>query len=330
MVRFQVEPVLKKFSNGKTAVNILPDGSGMVFYPSGHAALSIEPTDRGIKQMGFDDDKKGTVLFNFDEAGVGSVMWGPQSVGRGKARFVCEANRGMFLDSNGKITRQWPWTAPIGASWSPDIPEPWSFKLNQYLTFHGTSRQDLRVECRIESVVMDIEVGETLKRKDDYLHTEHYQGTVMEGPDRGKKLFSFEPRTSSTRQRAEWAQLQGIMEPGGFSRELAATSAEFGMTTGSLLGDRDLRALSPRGGQSGGDGGGQSGGDGGGPVGSDRQLQKRLAAMTEFRSRANTGSMKVMPFVEGISPRPLRPSLFVWHSTRRTSCGGRYLWPLLV
>ena len=71
MVRFQVDPVLKKFSNGKTAVNILPDGSGMVFYPSGHAALSIEPTDRGIKQMGFDDDKKGTVLFNFDTY----VLW---------------------------------------------------------------------------------------------------------------------------------------------------------------------------------------------------------------------------------------------------------------
>ena len=37
----------------------------MVFYPSGHAALAIEPTDRGIKQTAFDDDKKGTVLFNF-------------------------------------------------------------------------------------------------------------------------------------------------------------------------------------------------------------------------------------------------------------------------
>ena len=35
--------------------------------------------------------------------------------------------------------------------------------------------QDLRVEVRIENVVMNVDVGETLKRKDDYLHTEHYK-----------------------------------------------------------------------------------------------------------------------------------------------------------
>ena len=138
MVRYEVEPVLKKFSNGKTAVNILPDGSGMVFYPSGHAALSIEPTDKGIKQMGFEDDKSGTVLFNFDEVGVGAVMYGPRSQGRGKARFVCEVNRGMFLDENGNIEKSWPWTAPVGASWKAQIPEPWEFKLNQWLVFGAT------------------------------------------------------------------------------------------------------------------------------------------------------------------------------------------------
>ena len=169
MVRYEVEPVLKKFSNGKTAVNILPDGSGMVFYPSGHAALSIEPTDKGIKQMGFEDDKSGTVLFNFDEVGVGAVMYGPRSQGRGKARFVCEVNRGMFLDENGNIEKSWPWTAPVGASWKAQIPEPWEFKLNQYMTFTGTSRQDLKVAVRIESISMDFDIGETLKRADDYL-----------------------------------------------------------------------------------------------------------------------------------------------------------------
>ena len=291
MVRYEVEPVLKKFSNGKTAINILPDGSGMVFYPSGHAAIAIEPTESGIKQIGYEDDKKGTVLFNFDESGVGSVMWGPKSSGRGKARFVCEMNQGMFLNENGDVTKSWPWRSPIGASWEPDIPDPWTFKLNQYLTFHGSSRQDLKVEVRIESVVMNCDVGETLKRKDDYLHTEHFKGTVMEGPDRGKKIFSFPPKTSSTRNAAQWAAAQRIMEPGGFTRQLTLTAQQFGMTTGSLVGDRDLRspreddqldqAVAAR-----------------GAIAADRELSKKLAAMTEMRSNARMGTMKVLPFVE--------------------------------
>ena len=283
MVRYEVEPVLKKFSNGKTAVNILPDGSGMVFYPSGHAALSIEPTDKGIKQMGFEDDKSGTVLFNFDEVGVGAVMYGPRSQGRGKARFVCEVNRGMFLDENGNIEKSWPWTAPVGASWKAQIPEPWEFKLNQYMTFTGTSRQDLKVAVRIESISMDFDIGETLKRADDYLHTEHFKGTVMEGPDRGKKLFDFEPKTSSYHKPEDWAKISRIIQPGGFTAELNASMDENGLTTGSLVMEKT--------------GDDEEGEEGNLRMG-DRELTKKVDAMLEWRSKARMGTMKVMPFTE--------------------------------
>ena len=288
MVRYEVEPVLKKFSNGKTAINILPDGSGMVFYPSGHAALSIEPTDRGIKQMGFDDDKAGTVLFNFDEVGVGSVMYGPRSAGGGKARFVCEKNRGMFLDENGDITRQWPWTAPIGASWKPDIPEKWTFKLNQYMTFSGTSRQNLKVQVRIESIAQDFDVGETLKRADDYLHTEHFLGTVMEGPDRGKKMFSFPPKTSTYHEPEKWQQISRIIQPGGFTAELEANVDENGLTTGSIVNREEDDATAAL----------ESGGKGPAWGMGDRDLTKKVDDMLKWRSRARMGTMKVMPFVE--------------------------------
>ena len=43
----------------------------------------------------------------------------------------------------------------------------------------------MKLAVRIESVAMEFDVGETLKRKDDYLHTPYYKGTVREGPDRG-------------------------------------------------------------------------------------------------------------------------------------------------
>jgi hypothetical protein len=235
MVKYEVEPVNKKFSNGNQAINILSDGCGMVFYPSGHAALAIEVTDRGIKQTAFDDGKKGTVLFNFDEVGVGSVMWGQRSAGKGKARFVCEINQGMFLDAEGNITRQWPWRSPIGSSWEPEIPEPWEFKLNQYLTLRCSSRQDMRLTVRIESVAMECDVGETLKRKDDYLHTSHFKGTVKEGPDRGKKMFDFPSKTPNYHSDEQWARHRRIMEAGGFETEMSKSTKQFGMTACSLV-----------------------------------------------------------------------------------------------
>ena len=99
---------------------------------------------------------------------IGSAMHPPPRGGTtGHPRFVCEKHGGKFVAEDGKISRNWPWEAPIGASWSPDIPDEWSFNLNKCLHFRASSRQDMTLTFKSDSITMEFDVGEVLRRADD-------------------------------------------------------------------------------------------------------------------------------------------------------------------
>ena len=144
------------------------------------------------------------------------------------------------------------------------------------MTFTGTSRQNLKVAVRIEAIAQDFDIGETLKRADDYLHTEYFQGTVMEGPDRGKKLFSFPPKTTSYHDPKQWSKISRIIQPGGFTAELEANVDENGLTTGSIVDRSDDDAVAAL----------EAGLPGPAWGMGDRDLTKKVDEMLKWRSQA--------------------------------------------
>ena len=170
MVRYAVEPVTTYYADGKPAVRMVEDGSGMVYYKSGRIALVVQQTSLGFIQQVFDDNATRSVLMHFNEIGEGSCTWPPvKGAQTGHPRYVCNKQRGKFINEVGEITREWPWEAPIGSSWTPDIPEEWSFNLNSYWSFKASSRQDQDLVFRCDSVTHSFQVGQTPKRRDTYL-----------------------------------------------------------------------------------------------------------------------------------------------------------------
>ncbi len=116
--------------------------------------------------------------------------------------------------------RSWPWEAPIGSSWTPDIPEEWTFALNQYLSFSATSRQDMRLTFKCDSITMDFDVGEIRKRKEgNYMETQFFAGRVRDGPSRGKVILTVPKVIDSYRSTSELAQTSEA----GDAAELTAT-----------------------------------------------------------------------------------------------------------
>ena len=221
MVRFRQDPIEKNYTDGKKAVRFLEDGSGMVFYKSGRIAITVTSTDLGFIQQAFADNRHGSVLMNFDELGVGSASFPPPKGGTtGHPRYVCELSGGKFCTEEGDIARAWPWEAPIGSSWTPDIPEEWTFALNQHLTFSATSRQDMRLTFHCDNVTMNFEVGEIRKRKDgNYMETQYFAGRVRDGPSRGKVILTVPKTIDSYRSSGDAARLS----ESGEVAELTAT-----------------------------------------------------------------------------------------------------------
>lgn len=133
MVRYKCDPVTTDYADGTPAIRMVDDGSGMVYYKNGQIAIHVQTTDLGFIQQAFDDNRYRSVLMNFNEIGEGSCTHPPpKGASTGHPRYVCDKNRGKFVAEDGQITREWPWEAPIGSSWSPDIPEEWSFILNRW------------------------------------------------------------------------------------------------------------------------------------------------------------------------------------------------------
>ena len=123
---------------------------------------------------------------------MGSASFAPPKGGTtGHPRYVCEVSGGKFCSEEGNIVRSWPWEAPIGSSWTPDIPEEWTFALNQHLNFSATSRQDMRLTFHCDNITMDFDVGEIRKRKEgNYMETQYFAGRVRDGPSRGKVILT--------------------------------------------------------------------------------------------------------------------------------------------
>lgn len=199
---FKVEPVTKDFANGKPFVRLLDDASGMAYYPSGRIALVVTTTARGFVQQAFDDNKQRSLLCTFNEVGVGSVLFGrmSQTGSAGRPRFVCTKHGGQFCNERGDITHEWAWEAPVGAkTWKCKIPDPWTYKLNGFMTFRGTSRQDLLLTLSGGSQNVEFAVGEVLKRKESYLQRPSYRGRVAFGPMRGSAILDIGAKTSTYR-----------------------------------------------------------------------------------------------------------------------------------
>jgi hypothetical protein len=191
MVRFSVPAVNKDYPDGGKAIRLLEDASGFVYYRSGRIAVSVTSTDLGFIQHCYDDNNAHTVLLHFDEIGQGSVTHPtPKRGTTAHPRYVCDPAGGKFVSESGEITNEWPWEAPIGASWTPTIPPEWSFSLNSCLTFTASNRQNMHLEFKCNGVVQEFDVGEMRRRKENYLETQYFSGRVRDGPSRGKVILS--------------------------------------------------------------------------------------------------------------------------------------------
>ena len=133
---------------------------------------------------------------------------------------MCELSGGKFCSQEGNIVRSWPWEAPIGSSWTPNIPEEWTFALNQHLKFSATSRQDMRLTFHCDNITMDFDVGEIRKRKEgNYMETQFFAGRVRDGPSRGKVILTVPKTIDSYRSTSDMARTS----ESGDAVELTAT-----------------------------------------------------------------------------------------------------------
>lgn len=142
---------------------------------------------------------------------------------------MCELSGGKFCTEEGDIARNWVWEAPIGSSWTPDIPEEWSFALNQHIHFTATSRQDMRAVFQCDNISMDFEVGEIRKRKEgNYMETKYFAGRVRDGPSRGKIILTIPKTIDSYHSTMDFAATAAENEEVG---ELTATMGSMDLST---------------------------------------------------------------------------------------------------
>ena len=204
MVRYKCDPVTTDYADGTPAIRMVDDGSGMVYYKNGQIAIHVQTTDLGFIQQAFDDNRYRSVLMNFNEIGEGSCTHPPpKGASTGHPRYVCDKNRGKFVAEDGQITREWPWEAPIGSSWSPDIPEEWSFILNSCLSFKATSRQSQTLTFKCDSVTHEFNVGQMPKRSDTYLERHFLKW------ERGKAILDMAAKTETYHKTLPVVTLEG-------------------------------------------------------------------------------------------------------------------------
>ena len=78
--------IVRYYANGNTFLILFPDGSGNVFYPSGHVAISISTISSGMHILSVfsdEDDSKAIQMASFDPYGNGFCNFN-----NGKIRFV--------------------------------------------------------------------------------------------------------------------------------------------------------------------------------------------------------------------------------------------------
>ncbi|XP_025079593.1 uncharacterized protein LOC112555421 isoform X2 [Pomacea canaliculata] len=119
--------IIEKFyPSGNKFLTIFPDGTGNVFYPSGHLAIMITSVSLGrYFFIVHDDGPGGLILAVFDPQGIASVNFA-----NGKIRMFYDQINGLELDVLGAKKKRWFWKDPDVHVHAPPL-QPLCMRLNQ-------------------------------------------------------------------------------------------------------------------------------------------------------------------------------------------------------
>merc|ERR1712166_1069638 len=179
-----LEPGINDYENGQAATVFTDDGAGIVYYPSGKAAIVISVVNAYQKRYYFyHNDRNNTMLAAIDERMVGFAMeW---VKGKHRDKLILTKDGVNICNEGGDITQHWKWDRTRqNPGTHPE--EPVQLQLNRELKFIFRTIDDVTVKFFCEGVQKEYAVGLRLKRTDCYL--EHTK-TISSGEERGKKVF---------------------------------------------------------------------------------------------------------------------------------------------
>lgn len=172
------------YENGQIGSLFSEDGAGIVYYPSGRAAIVISVVNSYQKRYYFyHNDRNNTMLAAIDERMVGFAMeW---IKGKHGNKLILTKDGGKICNEAGNITQHWKWDQ---TRQNPGVhpKEPVQLQLNRELKFIFRAIDDVTVKFYCEGVQKEYQVGLRLKRTDCYLE---HTTTISSGEERGKKVF---------------------------------------------------------------------------------------------------------------------------------------------
>ncbi|KAK3583694.1 hypothetical protein CHS0354_021444 [Potamilus streckersoni] len=151
-------PIINKtYESGQKFLTIFPDGTGNVFYPSGHLAILIFSVTLGTYCYTIHDPQNGMPIAGFDASGLGFCYFF-----NGGIRIYTDQYGGIELDKNGSRRRKWIWKDQVTHNHAPPF-QPITFALNQNIAVRIMSQDNVVVTFNAQRRSCRFNMGTKLK-----------------------------------------------------------------------------------------------------------------------------------------------------------------------
>ncbi|XP_071949533.1 glutamate-rich protein 6-like [Antedon mediterranea] len=146
----------KTYEDGKSFLIMFPDGTGTVFYPSGHPAIMILSTEKGKYTYIVHDDRPGTQIIQavFEPSGQGTC-YHPNGV----VKLNMNQFGGVFLDGQGARKKRWTWKDHTTHVHAPPF-QPICFAISKYVSLRCLAQDQITLlySCNKRSVRFNVGV----------------------------------------------------------------------------------------------------------------------------------------------------------------------------
>ncbi|XP_022087997.1 glutamate-rich protein 6-like isoform X2 [Acanthaster planci] len=148
--------VQKFYEDGKLFMLMFPDGTGNVFYPSGHIAVLITSVEKGqYTYLVYEDvQHNATLLAVFEPNGCSTCYHS-----NGNIRMNLDQYGGIFTDSKGAVKKKWSWKDQVTHVHAPPF-QPICFAINKVFSLRCMAQEQvfLAFNCNMQSIRFNVGV----------------------------------------------------------------------------------------------------------------------------------------------------------------------------